>query len=143
MLPPLMLIGPGALQLFVVRQVANPFPCRPPTPSATLTTDGITATHFALARTSGGIVLSGSDITSVSTSAEVCRRFCISLDAFSAAQAASRKPGMVIATATYKTETLKICVMAPDSELQLSDVPGRAFRCFTGSHVSLSLQSTS
>src|SRR5437764_8714086 len=52
--------GAGGLQLFeLVRQVATPVPCSPPTMNAPLTSFGITATHFAPSSTSFGTPLSG------------------------------------------------------------------------------------
>src|SRR5436309_12711188 len=52
--------GAGALQVFpVVRHVATPVPCSPPTMNAPLTSFGITATHFAPSRTCFGTPLSG------------------------------------------------------------------------------------
>src|SRR5215469_1348722 len=51
--------GAGELQLpFVVRQVATPAPCSPPTTKAPLVSFGMTATHFAPWSTSFGTPLS-------------------------------------------------------------------------------------
>src|SRR6185312_4394399 len=77
-LPPVMVIGAGALQPCAVRQVATPLPWFPPKPTAILTMDGTTATHSAESRTPFGIPLSGVPIISVRTVAAVSRRFSIS-----------------------------------------------------------------
>src|ERR1022692_1238015 len=58
-LPPEIVMNAGALQPFVVRQVATPLPPLAPKTKPPLTMCGITATHFACSNTSSGIPLSG------------------------------------------------------------------------------------
>ena len=65
--------GAGALQLFVlVRHVATPVPCSPPTTKAPFTSFGMTATHFAPSRTCFGTPLSGAVALMCSTTSVAC-----------------------------------------------------------------------
>src|ERR1035438_1937924 len=81
-----MVIGAGALQPDVVRQVAPPVPCLPPKPTAIFTMEGITAIHFASRMTLSGIALSGVAMTSFKTLAEASIRLARSDSSLSAAQ---------------------------------------------------------
>src|SRR5579864_6710932 len=73
-LPPVMVIGAGALHPCSVRQVATPLPWLPPNPTAIFTIDGITAMHFASLITLSGTALSGVAMISSSTLAEASMR---------------------------------------------------------------------
>src|SRR5579872_1908774 len=55
MLPPEISKGAGALHPELVRQVARPLPCSPPTMKAPLIMCGITAMHLAPASTESGM----------------------------------------------------------------------------------------
>ncbi len=84
-LPPVIVIGAGALHPCSVRQVATPLPWLPPKPTAILTIDGITAIHFAPLMTLSGIALSGVAMISSRTLADASIRFAISESSLSSA----------------------------------------------------------
>src|SRR2546430_11417073 len=77
-LPPATVIGAGALQPDLVRQVATPLPWFPPIPRPILSIEGTTAIHCASPRTLSGIPLSGVDMISFSTFAALSRRLAMS-----------------------------------------------------------------
>src|ERR1017187_5672280 len=77
-LPPVIVIGAGALQPDSVRQLATPLPRFPPKPTAIFTIEGITAMHFASRMTLSGMALSGVAMISFRTFADASIRFAIS-----------------------------------------------------------------
>src|SRR6476469_5073704 len=82
MLPPVMVMGAGAVQLPLFSlQVAIPRPWDAPTTKPPFTSEGTTATHLAESRISTGIPLSGAAIISLSTVAAASARLAALSDA--------------------------------------------------------------
>src|SRR6185437_5571364 len=117
-LPPVIVMGAGALQPFPVRQLAIPLPWLPPNPTAIFTMEGITAMHCALPMTLSGIALSGVAIISSKTFAEASIRLAMSDLLFSsAAQLALTSTEQRLPTKRHLSPTERMCRMALSSSV--------------------------